>query len=330
MRWLIILVFLTCCTGENRSRTRLWMRKDNRIKVLSTIGMISDLVEEIGGEHVDVLTLIPPGLDPHSYQMVKGDDEKLAFADLIFYNGLGLEHGPSLLQTLANTPRAIPIGDHIQKKIPRKILTYDGQPDPHIWMDISLWSYAVPIITTALSNADPDNRAEYEKRGKLFINAMRKAHREVRTQLQTIPDPYRFLVTSHDAFNYFTRAYLATKEEQSNGWQKRFVAPEGLSPESQLSTSDIQETLQHILQFDIFVIFPESNVSQASLRKLLDSASQMGLKLEISTQPLYGDAMGLPGSNADTYLKMIKANADILTKQLNAMENANGTRTRDF
>ena len=330
MRWLFILLLLTCCTENGQNNTRSWMQKNNKIKVLGTIGMISDLVQDIGGDNVDVLTLIPPGLDPHSYQLVKGDDEKFAFADLIFYNGLGLEHGPSLLQTLNHSPKAIPIGDLIQRKLPSQILTYDGQPDPHIWTDISLWSQAVPIIVRALSDHDPENQIEYTKRGQELIEKMENTHKKVRDQLQKIPDQYRFLVTSHDAFNYFTRAYLATEEEQANSWQKRFVAPEGLSPESQLSTTDIQDTLRHILQFDIFVIFPESNVSQASLRKLQDSASQMGLTLKISTQPLYGDAMGPAGSNADTYLKMIEANANTLSEQLHAMENANGKRNNSF
>lgn len=285
--------------------------------MLSTIQMINDLVKSVGGDYVDSLTLIQGELDPHSYQLVKGDDEKLSFADLIFYNGLGLEHGPSLQHYLETHKKAIGLGNYIKKEYPGLILTHQGQLDPHVWMDISLWSKTVPLIVETLSQKDPAHQKIYEERGQALINEMLKVHKQVGDLLQEIPEKKRYLVTSHDAFSYFTRAYLATPEDLVRGeWQERFQAPEGLAPESQLSPHDIRLIIQHLQQFHINVLFPESNVSKDSIQKIVSAGNEKGLHLHISKEPLYGDAMGSPGSDGDTYLKMILSDARIIQSEL--------------
>ena len=137
----ICLIGLCACTNDGRQRQLEMERfrsKDGKVKVLSTIAMIGDLVNQIGAEYVDSLTLLRGDLDPHSYQLVKGDDEKLAYADIIFYNGLGLEHGPSLQHYLENHKNAIGLGNKVMDQDPALILRVQGQLDPHIWMDVSL------------------------------------------------------------------------------------------------------------------------------------------------------------------------------------------------
>lgn len=322
---LFCLIGLLACMACQRSSdskgsdfdVRQWMQPNEHVKVLSSIAMISDLVQQIGGEHVDALTLIKGELDPHSYQLVKGDDEKLNFADLIFYNGLGLEHGPSLQYHLQNNKKAIALGNKIEQDFPDLILHANGQLDPHIWMDISLWKKTVPYIVEALSLQDPKHQNDYQRNGERLIRTMQSAHEEVKKLLQSIPEKQRYLVTSHDAFNYFTRAYLAEDTEKTeNQWQKRFAAPEGLAPESQLSTTDIQHIIDHLAKYHINVLFPESNVSKDSIRKIVSAGKEKGLQLVIAEEALYGDAMGKPGSGGDTYLKMIEFNAHTIAKYL--------------
>jgi len=280
--------------------------------------MISDLVEKVGGKHVDNICLIAPNLDPHSYQLVKGDDEKLQFASIIFANGLGLEHGPSLHQYLTNSKKAVQVGDEIAKTAPEAVLTFQGQTDPHIWMDISLWMRALPVVVKALSEQDPAHAELFRTNAEKLSQEMGMAHKKTREELLTVPDSKRFLVTSHDAFNYFARAYLATDEElKNNTWEKRFQAPEGLAPESQLSSKHIQEILTHLMKYRIHVIFPESNLNKDSIRKLVQAGQEEGLHLGIADDPLYGDAMGPPGSDGDTYLKMIDHDKRILMQYLN-------------
>lgn len=315
--FIICALFLSGCSSGQKNDFQAWAKPDGRLKVLSTIAMINDLVEQIGGENVSALTLVKGGLDPHSYQLVKGDDEKLALADLIFCSGLGLEHGPSLREYLGKKTKSICLGDLIREANPELIIYLQKTPDPHIWMDVSLWAKGVPIIVAALSQKDPAHAEQYKQRGDALVQRMLAEHAHFQQELAKIPPEKRYLVTSHDAFNYFARAYLSTETERSaGGWQKRFVAPEGLAPESQLSSVDIRQILTHMKAYNVHVIFPESNVSQASIRKLLDAGSEEKMPLKIVSESLYGDAMGPPGSEGDTHLKMIHHNVETIGKYL--------------
>lgn len=294
-----------------------WMQPNGRLKVLSTTAMIEDIVRQVGGGRIDSITLIRGELDPHSYQLVKGDDEKLSFASIIFANGLGLEHGPSLARYLHGSSKAVALGNRIAEEDPALILTVDGQVDPHIWMDISLWMRTVPVIVEALSRTDPTNASLYRENGQRLFQEMQQAHETIRDQLRRIPEAQRYLVSSHDAFNYFTRSYLAAEgEDEFQGWRMRFAAPEGLAPDSQLSSIDIQKILDHLFVYHVRVIFPESNVSRDSLWKIVQAGKEKGLEVIIADDVLYGDAMGRPGSDGDTYLKMLQHNANTIEKFL--------------
>ncbi len=319
---LFILILCTiACTDESRKRqTEMenFRAQDGKIKVLSTIAMIGDIVHQIGGDYVDSITLIRGDLDPHSYQLVKGDDEKLAYADVIFYNGLGLEHGPSLQHYLETHIKAVGLGNKIMQQKPHLFLWVQGQVDPHIWMDVSLWREIVPYITEILASKDPAHAAIFHTNSEKLLRDMQEMHANIQIKLEAIPPEKRYLVTSHDAFNYFARAYLATEQEKNDGtWSKRFAAPEGLAPESQLSAIHIKQILDYLTLHKIHVIFPESNVSKDSIRKIVSAGKEMGLDITIAPCCLYADAMGPPGSDGDTYQKMIEHNVDWIIQYLN-------------
>lgn len=316
-RILFPFLFLCLAACGGKSNYSQWMTPNGKIKVLSTTAMIEDLVRHVGGEYVDSATLIKGELDPHSYQLVKGDDEKLQYADLIFFNGLGLEHGPSLQSALAKSPKAIGVGNKIQEKTPAVILRYKGQIDPHIWMDAHLWSQAVPYIVESLSQKDPAHADTFRVNGESLLTEMHLLHGKIREEMLTIPAHQRYLVTSHDAFNYFARAYLAEENELGDhDWQKRFAAPEGLAPDSQLSTADIQAIIDYVQQHGIHMLFPESNVSKDSIRKIVAAAKEKGINLKIADEFLYADAIGAPGSDGDSYLKMLDHNGRVIAKFL--------------
>lgn len=311
----VIVCVVGCLCPIDAKNLSTWMEKNGKLKVLSTTAMIDDLVGQIGGEHVDRETLIVGEIDPHSYELVKGDDEKLSHAQIIFSNGLGLEHGASLRYRLQQHPHAVYLGNVIQKKLPEKMIFIDQQLDPHIWMDISLWVEAIDPIVLALSEKDPAHKESYLINAEKLRAEMMKVHEEIRTKIQKVPPKKRYLVTSHDAFNYFTRAYLA---DDYNQWQKHCAAPEGLAPDGQLSVKDIQRIIEYLHQYQVTVVFHESNVSKDSLKKIVSSCQKKGLKVTLSKAPLYGDAIGSKTSGADSYLKMIAHNANIL---LNHWEN---------
>lgn len=312
----LLLLFVIGCSPSSRNEEFLnWSKPNGKLKILSTTAMINDIVRQVGGNFVDTLTLIQGDLDPHSYQLVKGDDEKLARADIIFYNGLGLEHGPSLQHYLENNPKAIPVGDIIHKD--SQLIIVDNQKDPHIWMDISLWAKTVPIIVEVLSQKDGSHAQEYQANGKKLQLILEDAHKKVREIMQKIPEQQRYLVTSHDAFNYFTRAYLSEESEIADGsWKKRFAAPEGLAPESQISPLEIKNMIDHMARYQIHVLFAESNVSRDSIKKIIQAGREKGLELKIACCVLYADAMGSPGSEGDSYPKMIQYNAKTIADHI--------------
>lgn len=304
-QWLYLVflggLFFGCERPEKKDRI-------GKIYVLSTIAMIDDLVAQIGDTHVFHTTLIRGEIDPHTYELVKGDDEKFATADLIFYNGLGLEHGYSLRHNLENNPKAIALGDILLENEKESILKVDDQYDPHIWMDISLWTKIVDPIVYALSQKDPKHAENYARNGLLLKEKMLQLDGEIKDRLKKIPSEKRFLVTSHNAFHYFVRHYLAeTHERETSQWQDRLSAPEGLAPDAELSSHDIQRVLDYITRHNINVIFSESNVNKEALRKIVSVGKKKGLNLRLSEKELYADAMG-----SSSYLEMISQNTQTL------------------
>ncbi len=316
---LFLMITLFCgllagCTPDAHSSSdSAWRQESGRLKVLSTIAMIDDLVKHIGGDDIDSIALIRGELDPHSYELVKGDDEKFAQADLIFYNGLGLEHGLSLRQHLENNPKSFAVGEPLLKNESRVLLTIEGQFDPHIWMDVRLWMETIDPIVDALSEKDPLHAANYQQRAEVLKKIMQAEDESVYQKVQAVPAEKRYLVTSHDAFHYFTRRYLATPEEtKKNLWNCRCAAPEGLAPDAQLSVADLQEIITHIAKYKITVLFPESNVSKDSLRKIVQAGKEKGFPIRLSEHTLYGDSMG-----NGSYINMIKHNAEVIVNELN-------------
>lgn len=307
---LIALLLLIVGCAQTPSSDAARFHDDGKIKILSTTAMIDDLAREIGGEYVDSIPLIRGELDPHSYELVKGDDEKFAASDLVFYNGLGLEHGLSLRQNLEHNPKAVDLSASILKANPEAILIVEGQYDPHIWMDVTLWMQVVEPISSALSSKDPDHADYYRARAETLLNQMRLVDEAALLRLQAIGSEKRYLVTSHDAFNYFTRRYLAAPGEVE--WKNRCAAPEGLAPESQMSVTDVMAILSHVEEFNISVLFPESNMNKDALKKILSAAKEKGLSIRLCPHALYADSMGETGS----YLEMMNHNMRIIAEEL--------------
>lgn len=285
---------------------------NNKCKILATTGMIADLVQEMGGEYVEVMVLIPPALDPHSYELVKGDDEKFAQAELLFYNGLGLEHGISLRRHIKRYgERAICVTNPLLAREPSPLLQVDGLFDPHVWMDISLWSTTLTPICEALSHKIPHHASYFLQKKEEMEKAMKVADQQAYKKLQAIDSHKRFLVTSHDAFHYFTRRYL--REGEESDWEKRCKAPEGLAPEAELCSVDLLMVLSYIQEHNVHVLFTESNLNAQGVRKLLDAGRKRGLQLSLAKESLYADSMG----KAHSYLEMLQHNVDVITEELN-------------
>lgn len=310
-RFLFALIFLVSCTSSKRSLDE-YMKDNGKVKVLASTEMIQDVVKRVGGSYVDTSVLIKSGIDPHSYELVKGDEEKIDRADLLFYNGLGLEHGLSLQQCLKSHPYALAVGSYVQKKYPDKILYKSGVIDPHIWLDISLWKEIIDPITEALSEKDPVHSQLYHRNAESLKEEFLQRHEEILEKLYQVKEETRYLVTSHDGFSYFVRGYLSTDKDEN--WHERCMAPEGLAPEGQLSLHDIERVVRYILTWNIQVIFQESNVNVDALRKIADACKKQGKEIRISKKPLFGDTMQ---ESKAGYIGMIEHNAEVLFQEWN-------------
>jgi len=299
----IFLSLLAACGGGHETP-----KSNGKLKVISTTAMIDDVVAQIGKDRIDHTSLITGEIDPHSYELVKGDDEKLKTARLVFSNGLGLEHGASLQYCIERHSNHVALGNILYQKNPNTILIRGGQIDPHIWMDMGLWSEIIDPIVEALAKASPQDAPFFTENGKALKTEMLNTHALFKNKIASIPSEKKYLVTSHDAFNYFARAYLG------DDWENRSRAPEGLAPDGQLSCRDIQAIIDHLKNHSISAVFPESNISRDALRKIVLASRELGLSVEIVSEPLHADALGSKGSDADTYFKMMEHNVRVLSK----------------
>lgn len=313
MRQYIAALFILCisviafgCTASKKKNS--WFAKNDKVKVLSTIGVIGDLVEKIGGPYVASEVLIQGQLDPHSYELVKGDAEKLAFADLIFCNGLGLEHGASLKYQLSTNDKTVVLGNTIPTQ---KLIRVERVVDPHIWMDAKLFASICEPIAHHLSLKDPKHRKEFFDNAIAVRKELLDVHFQIEKKLSQIPDEQRYLVTSHDAFRYFVRAYFATDEERSEEtWYRRLASPQGLAPEGQISSADIAAIVDFVHEHQVHVVFPESNLSKKALHKVVDVAFQKEVDLTVTDDVLYGDVM------YKTYKDTLLYNTEVILKNL--------------
>jgi len=322
-RWykylVIIMGGLLLCGGCSKQPSRdrkmsqldAWMRPQDKLKVLSTTAMIDYLVSEIGQEHLLHMVLIQGQLDPHSYELVKGDNEKISCADIVFYNGLELEHGASLKYQLMAHPHAYALGEMLARDHKNPLIMIDKQVDPHIWMDLRLFSSLIDPMVTLLSEKDPEHATEFQRSGEMLRHKMLALDTQIYQRMQAIPEKKRYLITSHDAFFYFTKRYLAETQEDLE-WEERFAAPEGLAPDGQISPKDLQSIIHYAAEHEVKVIFPESNLNQDALKKIVAILNAKGEFTCLASDPLYGDTIGEPGSGADNYLKMMEYNARVI------------------
>jgi manganese/zinc/iron transport system substrate-binding protein len=285
------------------------MQDSGQRRILCTTAQIGDVVSSIGGDRVKTWVLIQGDLDPHSYELVKGDDEKLSQADIIYYNGLNLEHGASLASFLKNSPTAIGVGDKVAKEHPDIILKRGIVVDPHIWMDVSIWKLIIEPVVETLCKLDPEGTPYYLENAKILSKDMEALHQKIRNTLHEVDESKRYLLTSHDAFRYFARSYLSNEGEAD--WHKRFAAPEGLAPDGQISPVDIQRMIDYLKNHRICVLFPESNISRDSIRKIAISGKELGLDLRVCNETLYGDS-----ASGHTYFEMMEKNADVIARYL--------------
>jgi manganese/zinc/iron transport system substrate-binding protein len=269
---------------------------DRPVRAVATIGMIGDVVTAVGGSRVRVETLMGPGVDPHLYKASEGDVQRLADADVVFYNGLHLEAKLADVLERLREGRAAAVTDTIPRARLLAPPEFAGNYDPHVWFDVRLWIRATERIGEVLAARDPRHADEYRRRARAYIATLRELDGWVRGQVARVPPERRVLVTAHDAFNYFGRAY----DFEVRGLQ-------GISTASEAGTADIRRLARFIAQRRIPTLFVESSVSPRAIEAVREAVRARGFDVVLG-EPLFSDAMGDPGTPEGTYRGMVRHN----------------------
>ncbi len=276
------------------------------IRVTATVGMIADIVRNVGGERVQVSALMAPGVDPHLYKPSVGDVARLDQADVIFYGGLHLEGRMIDLFEKMNASgyRAVAVSEAIPPTLLRPADDDASAHDPHVWFDVSLWQIATQRAAETLIELDPGSAALYRANTERYLRELAALDAYAHEQIASIPPQSRVLITAHDAFGYFGARY---------GLEVRGI--QGSSTATEASANDVSELAQFIAERNIKAIFVESSVPASTVEAVRAAVRARGRDLSIGGE-LFADAMGAEGTPEGTYIGMVRHNVDTIVRAL--------------
>lgn len=296
------LLLLVACTGTSDPAGEV---PADGYRVICTTGMIADAVSQVMGERAQVTALMGPGVDPHLYKATQGDLRRLMDADLVFYNGLHLEGKMGeVLEKVGRLKPVIAVAEGISQERLLNSTDYAGAYDPHLWFDVSLWADVVAHIGAVLQEQDPESADFYAGNARRYQAELRELHEVVKTAIATIPASQRVLITAHDAFEYFGRAYNI----EVRGLQ-------GISTMSEYGLRDVAELVNFIVKRRIKAVFVESSVPRKSLEAVVEGCRQRGHEVQIGGT-LYSDAMGAEGTPEGAYTGMVRYNVNTIVSSL--------------
>jgi manganese/zinc/iron transport system substrate-binding protein len=278
-------------------------------RVVTTTAMIGDIARNVAGTRAEVESLMGPGVDPHLYRPTRSDISRLLEADIVFYNGLNLEGKmtDTFVQVAAANRHVYAVTAGIQQLEPEYLLeppAFAGHYDPHVWMDPRGWIRATEVVVEALCGFDPARAGEYRAAAEAYATSLRRLDAYAHEALSSVPAGKRVLVTAHDAFNYFARAYSV----EVQGIQ-------GISTESEAGLKRIEALVDLLVDRRIGAVFTETSVSEKNIRALVEGAEARGHRVAIGGT-LFSDAMGAPGTYEGTYLGMIDHNVTTIVRAL--------------
>lgn len=278
---------------------------DPRLRVVTTTGMIGDAVRMIAGDRVSWSSMMGPGVDPHLYKATKGDIDRFYTAELILYNGLNLEAKlTDVFEKMARNKRTVAVCGKVPDSLLRFPAAFAGHPDPHLWFDLSLWSNAVIATGAALASLDSVNAKLYDRNTTALLDSLDNLHEWIKAEVQKIPVDQRVLVTAHDAFGYFGRAYgLEVKGLQ------------GISTVTEAGLYDITAMVDLLVAGKIKAVFVESSVPRKSIEAVVEGCRARGHEIVIGGE-LFSDAMGQAGTPEGTYFGMVRHNVNTIVQAL--------------
>ncbi|QDU56802.1 metal ABC transporter solute-binding protein, Zn/Mn family [Aeoliella mucimassa] len=286
------------------------------LRVLCTTSQVADAVRHIAGPAAEVSELMGPGVDPHLFRPRPSHVLKLEQADIVFYSGLHLEGRiVETLKQLSERKPVIAVTDRLVSTHDPRLLSppeFEGMHDPHVWHDVSLWADCVAYAAEKLAEFDPARAEIYQANADEYVGQLRIVDQLVRDQLLAIPDSKRVLVTAHDAFGYFSKAY-----------DIETIGLKGISTDDQADFAHLDEVRRLLVDREVPAVFVESSTSPRLVQKLIEECASAGHEVHVGKE-LYSDAMGPKGSGADEYIGMIQANVQSIIAGLTGENNRHG------
>lgn len=299
-RYILVLVIasLISCKKE--------VGPNQKMQVVTTTTMITDLVKNIGGDLIDVQGLMGAGVDPHLYKASAGDVTKLSNADIIFYNGLHLEG--KLVEVFekmgSDKVTQVALGEKLD---PAGLIGSDyfaSNYDPHVWFNIQYFKEFTNEVVSTLSRKLPQHKEQFASNGAVYLKKLDALEAEVKAIIAALPEEKRILVTAHDAFNYFGKSY-----------DFDVVGLQGLSTATEAGVQDVQRLSQFIIDKNVKAIFVESSVPQRTIEALQEAVRAKGHEVIIGGS-LYSDALGDAGTIEGTYIGMFTYNVNTIVNSL--------------
>ncbi len=306
--WIVVVTLIVAaCGGQTEGPP-----DGARMKIVATTNIVGDLVRTIGEPHVEVESLMGPGIDPHLYKASAGDVRRMSSARAIFYSGLHLEGKMSeVLEKVGERDvRTVAVAECVPHDQLIRSEGFSGVHDPHVWFDIALWSKTVECVTEALAELDAVHAEDYRGRAASYVEELMSLDGWVRDRVASVEPDRRILVTAHDAFGYFGRAY---------GFEVRGLL--GVSTASEAGTSDVQELADFIVAHSIPAVFVETSVPPRYVQALKEAVGAQGFEVEIGGS-LFSDSLGDRGTPAETYVGTVRANVETIVTALEGAADA--------
>jgi manganese/zinc/iron transport system substrate-binding protein len=273
------------------------------IRAVCTTGMVADMVRRIGGNRVTVDQIMGEGIDPHLFKATPDVIRRLSEADVIFYSGLHLEgRMTEVLEQMQKRTPTVAITGTIPAE---RLIGVGGEAhDPHVWFDVALWSETAEAVRHFFETFDAPHHAEYDERADAYRRELADLDAECRKRLAAIPQPQRVLVTAHDAFHYFGKAY-----------DVEVKAIQGVSTDTEAGVKEINGLVDFIAERKIKAVFVEASVSERNIQALVEGCKAHGHEVGIGGE-LFSDSMGKLGTPEGTYPGMVRHNVDLIVKAL--------------
>lgn len=297
---LALFVMAGCASQETTTATG-----DGKLKITATIGMITDVTQNVGGEHVEVTGLMKTGVDPHLYKASQGDIKKLSDAELILYNGLHLEGKMGeIFEKMEKDKPVVAVTRDIEESELKSADDGTAGHDPHVWFNVQHWITVTETIRDVLVEQDPDNADAYKANADAYIAKLQELDAYAKEQIASIPEEGRVLVTAHDAFGYFGDAYGI-----------KVMGLQGLSTAAEYGSKDVSNLRDYLVENKIKAVFVESSVPKKAIEAVVEGAKEKGHEVTIGGE-LFSDAMGETGTEEGTYIGMVRHNVDTIVNAL--------------